>query len=155
ETVIVRPGERIPLDGRVLIGASAVNQAPITGESVPVEKGPGDDVFAGSINGGGALEMTVTGVAADSTLSRVIRLGAQAPAQRSPAERFIARFARLYPPAVVLLAALVALVPPLVFGAPFIDHANPSEGWVYRALALLIVACPCALVISTPVTVVS
>ncbi len=155
ETVIVRPGERIPLDGRVLSGASAVNQAPITGESVPVEKGPGDDVFAGSINGGGALEMTVTRVAADSTLSRVIRLVEQAQSQRSPAERFIDRFARWYTPAVVLLAALVALVPPLVFGAPFIDHANPSEGWVYRALALLIVACPCALVISTPVTVVS
>lgn len=155
ETVVVRPGERIPLDGRVLSGASAVNQAPITGESVPVEKRPGDDVFAGSINGGGALEMTATHVAADSTLSRIIRLVERAQSQRSPAERFIDRFARWYTPAVVLLAALVALVPPLVFGAPFIDRANPSEGWVYRALALLIIACPCALVISTPVTVVS
>ena len=155
EVALVRPGERIPVDGVVQSGASAVNQAPITGESVPVAKAAGDTVFAGSINGAGALEVVTTRAATDSTLNRIIRLVEQAQSQRSPAERFIDRFAQWYTPAVVVLAVLVAAVPPLVFGAPFVNPANPSDGWLYRALALLIIACPCALVISTPVTVVS
>lgn len=155
EVVMVRPGERIPIDGVVSGGQSAVNQASITGESVPVDKAEGDEVFAGSINGGGALEIDVTRPAGDSALSRIIKLVDEAQAQRSPTERFIDRFAQWYTPAVVVLAVLVAAVPPLVFGATFLDPVNPSDGWLYRALALLIIACPCALVISTPVTVVS
>lgn len=155
DRVLVRPGERIPVDGLVQVGVSSVNQAPVTGESIPVPKTDGDEVFAGTVNGEGALEVAVLRPASDSTISRIVRLVEQAQAQRSPTERFIDRFARWYTPAVVLLAALVATVPPLLFGAPFVDPIHPSQGWLYRALALLIVACPCALVISTPVTVVS
>jgi len=148
ETVIVRPADRIPLDGEVLSGASAVDQSPITGESIPVDKAAGDLVFAGSVNGNAVLHIRATHTAQDSTLSRVIRLVAEAQAQKAPSERFVDRFARWYTPLVVVLAGLVALVPPLVAGAAF-------DTWFYRALALLVVACPCALVISTPVTVVS
>ena len=155
EKVLVRPGERIPLDGQVLSGASAVNQAPVTGESLPVPKAPGDEVFAGTLNGEGALEIETTQPAADSTIARIVRLVEQAQAQRAPVERFIDRFAAWYTPAVVLLAASLAILPPLLFQAPFFDLADGTRGWLYRALALLIVACPCALVISTPVTVVS
>ncbi len=155
ERILVRPGERIAVDGKVVAGESSVNQAPITGESVPVFKTVGETVFAGSVNGEAALEVEVTCPAADSTLSRIVRLVEQAQAQRSPAERFVDRFARWYTPAVVLAALLVATIPPLAFGQPFIDPTNPTRGWLYRALALLIIACPCALVISTPVTVVS
>jgi Cd2+/Zn2+-exporting ATPase len=155
ETVLVRPGERIPVDGHIARGTAAVNQAPITGESVPIPRAPGDEVFAGTINGEAALEVEVTRRATDSTISRIVRLVEQAQAQRSPAERFIDRFARWYTPAAVALAALVALIPPLLLGAPLFDTPDGTRGWLYRALALLIVACPCALVISTPVTVVS
>jgi len=155
DTVIVRPGERIPVDGRVVRGTSDVNQAPITGESVPVTRGPDDEVFAGTINGAGALEIETARAAGDSTISQIVRLVEEAQSRRSPAERFIDRFARWYTPAVVALAALLAVVPPLFFGAPFFDLPDGTHGWLYRALALLIVACPCALVISTPVTVVS
>ncbi len=155
ETVLVRPGQRIPVDGRVTGGVSSVNQAPVTGESIPVAKSVGDEVFAGTINGEGALEIEVLRAATDSTISRIVRLVEQAQAQRAPAERFIDRFARWYTPAVVLVAVLVATVPPLLFGQPFVVPSDPAQGWLYRALALLIVACPCALVISTPVTVVS
>lgn len=155
ERVIVRPGERIPVDGVVVAGASAVNQAPITGESMPVARAPGDDVFAGTINGEAALEIEVARPASDSMLRRIVRLVEQAQGQRSPAERFIDHFARWYTPAVVVVALLVATIPPLVFGQPFLDAGDPMRGWLYRALALLIIACPCALVISTPVTVVS
>ncbi len=155
DRLLVRPGERIPVDGVVTAGESSVNQAPITGESMPVAKITGEAVFAGSVNGEAALEIEVTRPAADSTLSRIVRLIEQAQAQRSPAERFVDRFARWYTPTVVLAALLVATIPPLVFGQPFIDPSVPPRGWLYRALALLIIACPCALVISTPVTVVS
>jgi Cd2+/Zn2+-exporting ATPase len=152
--VIVRPGERIPVDGHVTSGVSLVNQAPVTGESVPVNKIPGDKVYAGTLNGDAVLEIRVSQLAINSTISRIVHLVEQAQAQRSPVERFIDRFAAWYTPAVVLLAAFVAIVPPLVFHAPFLD-ANGVHGWLYRALALLIIACPCALVISTPVTMVS
>jgi Zn2+/Cd2+-exporting ATPase len=154
ELVVVRPGERIPVDGHVATGVSLVNQAPVTGESVPVSKAPGDKVYAGTLNGDSVLEITVSQLAAGSTISRIVRLVEQAQAQRAPVERFIEHFAAWYTPAVVLLAALLAILPPLLFHAPFLD-TDGTRGWLYRALALLIVACPCALVISTPVTMVS
>jgi Cd2+/Zn2+-exporting ATPase len=143
------------MDGRVLAGASAVDQAPITGESRPVDKVAGDEVFAGSVNGQGTLEIGVTAVAEDTTISRMIRLVAEAQERRAPAQRFVDRFARVYTPAVIVVALLVAVVPPLLFDAPFLDPAPGVRGWLYRALALLVVACPCALVISTPVTLIS
>jgi Zn2+/Cd2+-exporting ATPase len=155
ETIIIKPGERVPMDGRILSGQSAINQAPITGESLPVEKQPGDEVFAGSINGPGALQIEVTHLAADNTLSRLIRLVAEAQEAQAPTQRFVDRFAQIYTPIVVGLAALVAIVPPLFFAQPWVDAADPTQGWIYRALALLVVACPCALVISTPVSIVS
>jgi Cd2+/Zn2+-exporting ATPase len=148
DQIIVRPGERIPMDGRVLEGRSVVNQAPITGESVPVEKEPGAEVFAGTVNGNGALTVEVTRAAEDNTLARIIKMVEEAQAQKAPAQRFVDRFARYYTPIVVFGALLVAVVPPLAgFGA--------FGQWFYRALVLLVIACPCALVISTPVTVVS
>ena len=155
ERVVVRPGERIPVDGLILSGTSSINQAPVTGESLPVVRSPGEAVFAGTLNGEAALEVQVTRLAQDSTISRIVRMVEEAQSRRTPAERFIDRFARWYTPAVVLIALLVALVPPLFFDAPLLDLADGTRGWLYRALALLIVACPCALVISTPVTVVS
>ena len=155
DVIVVRPGERLPMDGRVLAGASAVDQAPITGESRAVDKAPGDEVFAGSVNGQGTLEIGVTAVAEDTTISRMIRLVADAQERRAPAQRFVDRFARVYTPAVIVVALLVAVVPPLLFDAPFLDPTPDVRGWLYRALALLVVACPCALVISTPVTLIS
>ncbi len=146
--VRVRPGERIPLDGTVREGSSTVNQAPITGESLPVEKQAGDGVFAGSVNERGSFEFEVTARAGDSTLARIARAVQEAQAQQAPTQRFIDRFARFYTPAVVLLALGVAVAPPLLLGAAFAP-------WLYKALVLLVIACPCALVISTPVTVVS
>lgn len=145
--MIIRPGEKIPLDGEIVAGRSDVNQAPITGESLPADKEPGDEVYAGTINGHGALEVVVTRRRRDTTLARIIHLVETAQAQRAPAQQFIDRFARWYTPAVILLAALIAMGPPL-FGASF-------EVWFYRALVLLVVSCPCALVISTPVSIVS
>ena len=154
DRVIVRTGERIPVDGHILSGSSLVNQAPVTGESVPVQKSPGDKVYAGTLNGDTVLEITVSQLATNSTISRIVRLVEQAQAQRAPIERFIDRFAAWYTPAVVVLAALVAFLPPLLWNAPFLD-SNGTHGSLYRALTLLIIACPCALVISTPVTLVS
>lgn len=147
DRVRVRPGERIALDGEVLSGHSSINQAPITGESLPVDKRPGDSLFAGSLNQQGELEYRVTAAASNSTLARIIRAVEQAQASQAPTQRFIDRFARIYTPAVFALALLVAVVPALFVG----DWLE----WIYRALVLLVVACPCALVISTPVTVVS
>jgi Zn2+/Cd2+-exporting ATPase len=154
ELVIVRPGERIPVDGHVATGSSNVNQAPITGESLPVTRAPGDKVYAGTLNGEAVLEVTISQPATNSTISRIVRLVEHAQAQRAPIERFIDQFAKWYTPAVVGLAALLAILPPLLFDAPFWD-TDGTRGWLYRALALLIIACPCALVISTPVTMVS
>jgi len=154
DRILVKPGERIPMDGRVHKGQSGVNQAPITGESMPVFKSPGDEVFAGSINGDGTLEIEVTHLAQDNTLSRMIYLIEEAQSQKTPTQRFVDRFARWYTPAVVAAAILVAVVPPLFFDQPFFN--TPAErGWLYRALTLLVIACPCALVIATPVAVVS
>ncbi len=148
ESVFVRPGERFPVDGTVVEGRSAVNQAPITGESIPVEKGAGDEVFAGTINGNGALAVRVERLAEDSTIARILRLVEEAQSERAPAQRAVDRFASVYTPIVFVLAVLIATVPPLAgFGAFSI--------WIYRALVLLVIACPCALVISTPVTIVS
>ena len=148
DRVIVRPGEKVPLDGRVAAGQSHVNQAPVTGESLPVEKAAGDDVFAGTINGRGALEVEVTRLRRDSTLARIIHLVEQAQSQRAPSQTFVDRFARIYTPAVLGIAALIAFVPPLAFGASWTE-------WIYRSLVLLVISCPCALVISTPVSIVS
>ncbi len=154
DTILVKPGERVAMDGVVTAGESGVNQAPITGESIPVHKATGSDVFAGTINGSGALEVRVTRLAADNTLSRIIQLVEEAQSVRAPSQRMIDRFAHYYTPAVVVIALLVAIIPPLFFYAPFYDTAD-ARGWLYRALALLVIACPCALVISTPVTVIS
>jgi Cd2+/Zn2+-exporting ATPase len=146
--VVVRPGEKVPLDGEVVAGQSAVNQAPITGESLPVDKAAGDALFAGTINGRGALEMRVTRLRRDTTMARIIHLVERAQAQRAPAQALVERFARIYTPAVIALAIAVAVVPPLVAGGGWAT-------WTYRALVLLVVSCPCALVISTPVSIVA
>ena len=154
DTILVKPGERVAMDGTVTAGESGVNQAPITGESIPVHKSAGAEVYAGTINGSGALEVRVTRLAGDSTLSRIIQLVEEAQSARAPSQRLIDRFAHYYTPAVVVIALLVATIPPLLFNAPFYDTAE-GHGWLYRALAMLVIACPCALVISTPVTVIS
>ncbi|HDY8349888.1 TPA: heavy metal translocating P-type ATPase [Klebsiella pneumoniae] len=146
--VRVKPGERIALDGEVLEGRSAVNQAPITGESLPVEKSPGDSVFAGTINESGSFEYRVTALANNSTLARIIHAVEAAQGSRAPTQRFVDQFARWYTPVVFGVAIAVALLPPLFMGAAWLD-------WIYRALVLLVVACPCALVLSTPVSIVS
>ncbi len=151
EHFVVHPGARVALDGRVVEGQSSLNQASITGESMPVEKRPGDGVYAGSINGEGALTVEATAPAADSTIARIARQVEEAQSRRAPIERTVDRFAAIYTPAVVVVAFLVAIVPPLLWGQPFWG----VEGWFYRALELLVVACPCALVISTPVTLIS
>ncbi len=146
--VRVRPGERIGLDGEVVSGHSTINQAPITGESLPVEKTIGDQVFAGTINEAGSLEYRVLAAAANTTLARIIHAVEQAQGSRAPTQRFVDQFSKFYTPLVFLFALAVAIVPPLFMGEPWYD-------WIYRALVLLVVACPCALVISTPVTIVS
>ena len=148
DRVRVRPGERIGLDGMVVAGRSSVDQSPITGESLPVEKTIDDSLFAGSINQSGELEYIASAPAADSTLARIIHAVEQAQSSRAPTQRFVDRFSRIYTPLVFVLALAVALVPPLLLGGVWLD-------WVYRALVLLVVACPCALVISTPVSIVS
>jgi len=148
EEILVRSGSRLPLDGEVVEGSSSVNQAPVTGESVPVEKAQGDPVFAGTINGEGSLTVRVTKLASDSTLSRIIRLVEEAEESRAPTQRFVDRFARIYTPTVFALALVAAVVGPLTLAGTF-------QEWLYRALALLVIACPCALVIATPVSIVS
>jgi len=146
--VQVKPGERIALDGIVTQGQPSINQAPITGESMPIDKQIGESVFAGTINGNSAFKMRVTALQNASTLARIVTSVQQAQGQRAPTQRFVDQFARYYIPAVLALAVMVALVPPLVLASPFHD-------WLYKALVLLVIACPCALVISTPVTIVS
>lgn len=148
DVVIVKPGDRIPLDGDIVAGESDVNQATITGESQPVPKTVGAQVFAGTMNGSGVLEVRVTHLKRDSMLARIVHLVERAHAQRAPAQAFVDRFATYYTPAVLLLALAVATLPPLVAGAPF-------GSWFYRSLVLLVISCPCALVISTPVSIVS
>ncbi|WP_132535913.1 heavy metal translocating P-type ATPase [Rhizobium sp. PP-F2F-G48] len=142
----IRPGDRIPADGEILSGESAIDEAPVTGESVPVRKVASEPVFAGTVNGEGVLRVKVTAAAADNTIARVVRLVEEAQEAKAPTERFIDRFSRYYTPAVVVVAALVAILPPLLAGGSW------SE-WVYKGLAILLIGCPCALVISTPAAI--
>lgn len=145
---VVKPGERIPLDGRVVLGRSAVNQAPITGESLPAEKEPGAALFAGTINGDGALEAESTKAASDTTLARIIHMVEEAQGRRAPSEQWVEKFSQIYTPSILALSVVVLVVPPLFFGGAWTD-------WFYRSLVLLVIGCPCALVISTPVTIVA
>ncbi len=146
--VRIKPGERIALDGAIVSGRSAINQAPITGESLPVEKAEGDPVFAGTVNTSGSFEYTVTAAANNSTLARIIHAVEEAQGARAPTQRFVDQFAKVYTPVVFAIALAVAILPPLFMGGVWFD-------WIYKALVLLVIACPCALVISTPVTIVS
>ena len=144
--ILVRPGDRIPADGVIVSGESAIDEAPVTGESVPVRRGVDSSIFAGTINGDAALRVRVTATASDNTIARVVRLVEEAQESKAPTERFIDSFSRYYTPGVVFVAALVAIVPPLLFGGIW------SE-WVYKGLAILLIGCPCALVISTPAAI--
>lgn len=146
--ILIKPGDRIALDGTVRRGTSAVNQAPITGESLPVEKAPPAEVFAGTVNGDGALEVEVTRVAGETTLAQIIRMVEEAQSRRAPSEQWVDRFARIYTPAILAAAIAVAILGPLITG-------GDNWPWVYRALVLLVIGCPCALVISTPVSIVA
>lgn len=148
DVIVVKPGEKIAMDGDIVNGFSSVNQAPITGESIPVEKVNGDEVFAGTINQEGSLEVKVTKRSQDNTLSRIIHMVEEAQAQKAPSQRFVDVFAKYYTPAVIVIAVGIALIPPVFFNQAF-------ETWFYRALMMLVVSCPCALVISTPVSIVS
>ncbi|MBB3395092.1 heavy metal translocating P-type ATPase [Rhizobium sp. BK060] len=145
-TILVRPGDRVAADGTVLSGESAIDEAPVTGESTPVRKGEGDMVFAGTVNGDAALRVKVTAAAADNTIARVVRLVEEAQESKAPTERFIDRFSRYYTPGVVVAAALVAILPPLLAGGAW-------DEWIYKGLAILLIGCPCALVISTPAAI--
>ncbi|MDE1171749.1 MAG: heavy metal translocating P-type ATPase [Verrucomicrobium sp.] len=147
-TITVKSGQRIPLDGKIVAGDSSVDQAPITGESMPVAKKAGDEVYAGTINGSGSLDIETTKAYRDTTIAKIIHLVEEAQSQKAPSQRFVDRFARIYTPAVMVAALLVILIPPLAFGGEWLT-------WFYRGLVLLVIACPCALVISTPVSVVS
>jgi Cd2+/Zn2+-exporting ATPase len=142
----VRPGDRISADGIIVAGESAINEAPVTGESISVVKTVGDAVFAGTVNGDAALRVQVTAASADNTIARIVRLVEEAQESKAPTERFIDRFSRYYTPAVVVVAALVAVLPPLITGEAW-------EGWIYKGLAILLIGCPCALVISTPAAI--
>ncbi|SIT55940.1 Lead, cadmium, zinc and mercury-transporting ATPase [Mesorhizobium prunaredense] len=144
--ILVRPGDRIPADGKIIEGESAIDESPVSGESVPVRKGVDADVFAGTINGDGVLRITVTAAASDNTIARIVKLVEEAQESKAPTERFIDRFSRWYTPAVVAVGALVAVVPPLAFGGDWNE-------WIYKGLALLLIGCPCALVISVPAAI--
>ncbi|MDP2845007.1 MAG: cation-translocating P-type ATPase, partial [Candidatus Methanoperedens sp.] len=148
DIAVVRPGEKIPLDGIVIIGESSVNQAPITGESMPVHKKEGDQVYAGTLNENGYLEIKVSKRSEETVLSKIVKMVEEAERKKSPTEKFVDKFARYYTPAVILLAVGVATIPSFVFGEPFNE-------WLYKALVLLVISCPCALAISTPVSMVS
>jgi Cd2+/Zn2+-exporting ATPase len=151
DVVLVRPGDRVSVDGTVVSGTSSVDQAAITGESVPVSKQPGDRVYAGTVNTFGALQAEVSRLAGDSTLSLMVRLVQEAQARQPRVQRFMDRFARIYTPSVAVVAALVATVPPLLLDQPLVGDGS----WLGRAIQILVIACPCALVISTPVSLVS
>lgn len=148
DTVVVRPGDRVPSDGTVIGGISEVNEAPVTGESVPVGKEPGSTIYAGSINANGELRVEITRTAADNTIARIIHMVEEAQGSKAPTARFIDRFSRWYTPMAMVMSALVVLVPPLLMGADWFI-------WIYRGLAVLLIACPCALVISTPAAIAS
>lgn len=148
EILTIRPGQRVALDGIVVAGHSAVDQSPITGESIPEDKAPGDSVFAGTLNQGGFLEIKVTHTANDTTVAKIIHLVEEAQSSRAPTQQWVDRFANVYTPIVILIAIAIAVIPPLAF-------AQPLNVWIYRALVMLVIACPCALVISTPVSIVS
>jgi Cd2+/Zn2+-exporting ATPase len=144
--ILVRPGDRIPADGVIVAGEGSIDEAPVTGESIPRRKRVDDAVFAGTINGDAALRIRVTAAAADNTIARVVRLVEEAQESKAPTERFIDRFPRFYTPGVVAAAALVAIIPPLFLAASW-------DEWIYKGLALLLIGCPCALVISTPAAI--
>jgi Cd2+/Zn2+-exporting ATPase len=148
QVVLVRPGDRVPVDGIVVEGASALDESPVTGESVPVPRGEGDRLLAGSVNGTGALQVRATSLAADNTIARIIHMIEEAQANRAPTARFIERFSAAYTPVVVAAAVLAAILPPLLFGSDW-------STWIYRGLALLLIGCPCALVLSTPAAITS
>jgi len=155
DRILVRPGDRLPIDGVLLEGQSGLNQASITGESMPVWKTPSDEVFSGTVNGEGQLVVEVTRLATDSTLHRIIQMVTEAQSRQSRSHKFIDKFAQVYTPAMVILALLMATIPPLLFGEPFLNLADGTRGWLHRSLVLLVISCPCALVISTPVTMVA
>lgn len=155
DRILVRPGDRIPMDGVIVEGESGVNQAPITGESMPVWKSPGDEVYGGTVNGDGRLILEVTRLVADSTLHRIVQMVTEAQSRQSQSQKFIDKFAQYYTPAMVILALLMASIPPLFFGEPFLNPPDGTRGWLHRSLVLLVISCPCALVISTPVTMVA
>jgi Zn2+/Cd2+-exporting ATPase len=148
DIVVVRPGDRAPSDGEVIEGQSEVDEAPVTGESVPVAKGVGDQVYAGSINANGMLRVRITHPTADNTIARIIHLVEEAQGSKAPTARFIDRFAAYYTPAAMAVAALIVVGPPLAAGTDWYT-------WIYRGLATLLIACPCALVISTPAAIAS
>ncbi|MBI4923154.1 MAG: cadmium-translocating P-type ATPase [Devosia nanyangense] len=144
--IVVRPGDRVPADGEIVEGSGLIDESPVTGESVPTRKIPGDEIFAGTINADGVLRLRVTAAASDNTISRVVKLVEEAQESKAPTERFIDRFSKFYTPGVVVVGALVAIVPPLLLG-------QPGGEWVYKGLAVLLIGCPCALVISTPAAI--
>lgn len=148
EILTIRPGQRVALDGVVVSGTSAIDSSPITGESIPEDKAPGDPVYAGTLNQAGFLEVKVTHTASDTTVAKIIHLVEQAQESRAPSQQWVDKFANVYTPIVILVAIAIALIPPLAFAQPF-------DVWLYRALVMLVIACPCALVISTPVSIVS
>jgi len=152
DQILVRAGERIPLDGEILEGESDINQAPITGESVPIWKKSGAEVYSGTVNGNGQLIVKVTHLVADGTLHRIIEMVTEAQSSHSRNQKLIDKFAKYYTPAMVALAVLMATIPPIFFNEPFFNLADGTRGWLYRALVMLVISCPCALVISTPVT---